>query len=106
MPTYDPTGHPLLSDGAAALDPAVLAAHADAAEALWGLPDSGVDDTVGMLVVIHQINHAVEVGSTAAIQSESRGSRSVTYRDGDGVRSPQAAALMRGRTWTTAGSLR
>lgn len=83
MPTYNPVEHPRLSEEAAALDPTVLEAYADEAEALFGIAGTdfeGQNATDLTLAVVRQINLTVrlEQHGAGAIQTESKGDQSVT----------------------------
>ena len=91
MPQYDPTGHPLLSAEAKALDtdPAgsndALGAYADAAElelGLAGTAHTGTDAQRARLAVVLWINCQLERAAGGRVQSQSKGNESVTYAIG------------------------
>lgn len=87
MPTYDVTGHPLLSDAAQALRSSELEAQADAAEEVLGIAGtsySGDDETRLLVALARQVNHQVALDGAGAayLVSESKGSQSRTYRAG------------------------
>jgi hypothetical protein len=109
MPTYDPTGHPLLSVEAAALSPEKLAAQADTAEAVLGRGSTYLRDTefeagsadyeLARTAVAHQVNYQVESGIGAEVYgSQQRGGRQVGFRGGVlnpmPVVSPRAQAIV------------
>lgn len=107
MPRYDPTGHPLLSPEARALEPAVLGAYADRAEDVLGIagttfePGSKEHDRLRLAVVL-QINHTLrrEARGSGEVVAETKGDQSVTYaqpKDGrvDPV-DPEAARIVAG----------
>jgi hypothetical protein len=123
MATYDPTGHPSLSDAANRLDPEQLIDEADLAETVLRRGPTMLADTAfeedtaewkrAVLAVVHQINWRVERGVEGEVyQSRSRGGRSATYRD-DSI-SPTAQALVDALipltvdevAWPVAGGLR
>lgn len=122
MPTYDITGNALLSTAAAALDPAHLAAETDVAEALLGVQGTNYTDvppTYALTRVVEalalQVSFQLLIGTSAFVYaSETRGSRSVTYRAGRSTSlsaiDPRALALVRSLRgydgWTTVRTLR
>lgn len=105
MPRYDPTGHPLLSPAAKALEPAVLEAYADRAEDVLGIAGTNfTGDAAERLTtaVVLQINHTLqrEERGGGEVVAESKGAQSVTYaapKDGrvDPV-DPEAARIVAG----------
>ncbi len=87
MATYDPAGHPLLSDTAQALesaDAAAFGAQADAAEAVLNLPAGliGADAARATLAVALRVNCQLARAEAGVITSESKGDQSVSYAVG------------------------
>lgn len=102
--TYDPTGHPLLSPAAKALESTDLDAQAVAAEALLRRGPTALADTAfaagtpeytrAVLAVVYQVNYQLAAGVDAEVfKSLSRGERSMTYRDSMLV-SPRAQEIV------------
>jgi hypothetical protein len=83
---YPVDGHPLLSPAAAALDADALEAQSRVAERVLGLADTnftGDDAITASDAVALQVSYQVAMPpEQAIILSETRGSRSVTYRGG------------------------
>lgn len=83
----DIADHPLLSAGAASLEPAALTAHADLAILLLGFADqtfTGTDLSTAQTAVTLQVNRQVQKQLDPDVfiaASVSRGQRSITYRD-------------------------
>lgn len=84
MPAYTVDGHAGLNAEAAALTPEALSAETDKAEALLGFEVgyAGADATRATLAVVAQVNVQVLGAPGEALQSQSRGGRSWTYRGG------------------------
>lgn len=85
-PLYPVTGHVLLSAAAQLLDADVLALHTVIAEELLGLSGTEFVDAdeiaKATLANVLQINYALTLPSDIGyVKSETRGKRSVTYRD-------------------------
>jgi len=83
VPTYDPAGHPRLSEEAQAISPEELAAYADEAEAVFaiaGTAHEGRDAEDLTLAVVRQVNLTVQLEQIGrgAVASESKGDQSVT----------------------------
>lgn len=90
MPTYDPSGHPLLSGEASALSSDELDAQASVAEEVLGLEgtefDAAEKDRATRAVAL-QVNLQVDRPSEADwAESETEMDQSVTYRSDQGGR--------------------
>lgn len=102
---YDPTGHPLLSPDAQALDPDTLTAYAERAEDVLGIADTeytGQEAERLTLAVVLQVNHTLrrEARAGGEVVAESKGDQSVRYtnpKDGrvDPI-DPEAARIVAG----------
>lgn len=104
MSLYDVEGHPLLSEGAAELEPTALEAHASLAETLLGFGSFTAfasDDpkySKAQIAVALQVSYQVEAGINAFIMLQSvRGSRAETWRGGGrrGQRFPKVHPMAR-----------
>lgn len=90
--TYDPTAHPLLSAGAAALSPEQLDAQAMIAEGVLGLHGTsltGDDADLATHYVVRQLNLQVRMESSGGgsdVVAMSKGSQSFTFAQVDGRR--------------------
>lgn len=98
MPVYDPAGHELLSDQAAALSGPKLEALADLAEDLLrldGTSFTGQDQSRARRAVVFQVNSLLEQDVRAGfVESEGKGDQSVSYRQrGQLTLDPIAAQL-------------
>lgn len=118
MPTYDPSGHALLSNDAGALADAELDAQAEVAEDVLGLEGTsftGAKASRATLAVVRQVNLQVATPVDAAVKaSESRGNQNVAYRESedgrpimvDPVARRLANRLLTSDGWTTATGVR
>ena len=119
MPLYEVAGHPLLNEAAQRLGSEALAAQTVLAEELLGLAGTsftGADlERVKMAVALQVSLQATLPMEALLIKSESRGARTVTYRDNlADILQPQAVLLVdsllvdtdQGGGWATAGPRR
>ena len=116
--TYDPTGHPLLSEAAQKIHVQELVAHGELAEEVLGLRGValGTDDTeAARLAVTLQVNLQVRMPEDfGMVAAEKKGDQSVTYRGPEGFASAPidptaekiAAGLVGDENWATLVSLR
>jgi len=116
--TYDPTGHPLLSEKAQDLPVTSLVAHGELAEELLGLRGVSLneDDTeAARLAIVQQVNLQVRMPTDfGLIIEEQKGDQRVKYRGPEGASmapiDPTAekivAGLLGGGNWATLRSLR
>lgn len=97
-PLYPVDGNALLSAAAQALEAEVLALHTILAEEMLGLADtslSGDDAEKAALANTLQVNFQVGFPADAwYVKSETRGKRSITYRDGVIGTDPNAQAIV------------